>query len=462
MRSARLALALAAALLVLAGCGSSDSGSSSSSSASSSTATSANAADKCTKAQLQTRSPGTLTVATDKPAYPPYFEDNDPTNGKGFESAVAYAIADQLGFAQERGQVDGRAVQLLLRARARRTSTSTSTRSRSRRRARSASTSRRRTTRADQAVVALEGLRRRRAPPRSPTSKDAKIGVQIGTTSLDAVNAGDPAERRSRRSSTTPTTSSPRSRRARSTRSWSTCRPRFYLTAAQVPNATIVGQFTRPRRRPVGRAAGEGLAAHRLRLARRSTSSSPPASCAQIKQQLDEPGRRRARCLPVAPGGSRRRPSDPAVTRPRRARGGAAAPAARGQAIAAVSTVVVLGGLAALDPDQPRLARRPRHVLLLDRLQGRPSRTCSRASGSTSSCSASSRSSCWSSAWSSRWCGRAAAPALFPLRLLAIVYTDVFRGIPTILLVYLVGFGIPALRARPGCRPTRSCSAASR
>ena len=36
-------------------------------------------------------------------------------------------------------------------------------------------------------------------------------------------------------------------------------------------------------------------------------------------------------------------------------------------------------------------------------------------------------------------------PALFPLRLLATVYTDVFRGIPTILLVYLVGFGIPAL-----------------
>jgi polar amino acid transport system permease protein len=37
------------------------------------------------------------------------------------------------------------------------------------------------------------------------------------------------------------------------------------------------------------------------------------------------------------------------------------------------------------------------------------------------------------------------APALFPVRLLAIVYTDVFRGIPTILLVYLIGFGVPAL-----------------
>ena len=37
------------------------------------------------------------------------------------------------------------------------------------------------------------------------------------------------------------------------------------------------------------------------------------------------------------------------------------------------------------------------------------------------------------------------APALFPLRILAAVYTDVFRGIPTILLIYLTGFGIPAL-----------------
>ncbi len=39
----------------------------------------------------------------------------------------------------------------------------------------------------------------------------------------------------------------------------------------------------------------------------------------------------------------------------------------------------------------------------------------------------------------------AKAPALFPLRILAVVYTDVFRGVPTILLIYLIGFGIPAL-----------------
>jgi polar amino acid transport system permease protein len=37
------------------------------------------------------------------------------------------------------------------------------------------------------------------------------------------------------------------------------------------------------------------------------------------------------------------------------------------------------------------------------------------------------------------------SPALFPLRALAVAYTDVFRGVPVILLVYLVGFGVPAL-----------------
>ncbi len=44
---------------------------------------------------------GTLTIGTDSPAYDPWFSDNDPTNGKGFESAVAYAVADRLGFAPD-------------------------------------------------------------------------------------------------------------------------------------------------------------------------------------------------------------------------------------------------------------------------------------------------------------------------------------------------------------------------
>jgi polar amino acid transport system substrate-binding protein len=49
-------------------------------------------------AQGKTLTDGTLTIATDSPAYDPWFKDNDPSNGKGFESAVAYAVADELGF----------------------------------------------------------------------------------------------------------------------------------------------------------------------------------------------------------------------------------------------------------------------------------------------------------------------------------------------------------------------------
>lgn len=42
-------------------------------------------------------------------------------------------------------------------------------------------------------------------------------------------------------------------------------------------------------------------------------------------------------------------------------------------------------------------------------------------------------------------CRISRAAALYPVRLLAVVYTDVFRGIPTILIIYLIGFGVPAL-----------------
>ena len=45
--------------------------------------------------------PGKLTIATGDIAYEPYVLDDDPASGEGFESAVAYAIADKLGFAPE-------------------------------------------------------------------------------------------------------------------------------------------------------------------------------------------------------------------------------------------------------------------------------------------------------------------------------------------------------------------------
>ncbi|MEV4639052.1 ABC transporter substrate-binding protein [Actinoplanes sp. NPDC049548] len=52
----------------------------------------------CTPGALDTRTPGKLTIGTDNPAYEPWFSDNKPANGKGFESAVAYQVAERLGY----------------------------------------------------------------------------------------------------------------------------------------------------------------------------------------------------------------------------------------------------------------------------------------------------------------------------------------------------------------------------
>jgi polar amino acid transport system substrate-binding protein len=68
------------------------------------------AAAACPKASLTLVKSGQLTIGTDNPAYPPWYgggtpkgskwKINDPSTGKGFESAVAYAVAKRLGFAK--------------------------------------------------------------------------------------------------------------------------------------------------------------------------------------------------------------------------------------------------------------------------------------------------------------------------------------------------------------------------
>lgn len=102
-----LAIGLAAtAALVLAGCAPQESNSAASSaaaptSAATMAASSAPAIDPCAPENLTTVEAGKLTIGTDSPAYPPYFVDDDPSNGEGFESAVAYAVAEGLGFAPQ-------------------------------------------------------------------------------------------------------------------------------------------------------------------------------------------------------------------------------------------------------------------------------------------------------------------------------------------------------------------------
>jgi polar amino acid transport system substrate-binding protein len=93
--------AILAASVGLGGCATSTSTSAGAGTGTGTSSASASAtAAACSYAGVQDElyAKGVLTVATDQPAYPPWFENNKPSNGKGYESAVAYAIAAQLGF----------------------------------------------------------------------------------------------------------------------------------------------------------------------------------------------------------------------------------------------------------------------------------------------------------------------------------------------------------------------------
>jgi polar amino acid transport system substrate-binding protein len=97
MRLVALTVVVITTATAAAGCGGS----------SSTTTTTSAAGASCVKSQLTLVKPDQLTVGTDNPAYPPWYAGgtkssfwkvNDPSTGKGFESATAYAVAKQLGF----------------------------------------------------------------------------------------------------------------------------------------------------------------------------------------------------------------------------------------------------------------------------------------------------------------------------------------------------------------------------
>lgn len=87
---------IGAALIVITGCAPADN-----SSAGGSATASASAPLNCAPASMSTLTAGKLTIATDNPVYPPWFVDNKPENGQGYESAVAYAVATKLGYTKD-------------------------------------------------------------------------------------------------------------------------------------------------------------------------------------------------------------------------------------------------------------------------------------------------------------------------------------------------------------------------
>ena len=462
MRRKALALAPLAAVLLLAACGTStNTASSTSPSASGSASPSAT----CTKDSLTTFAAGKLTVATGEPAYSPWVDDDKPESGKGFEAAVAYAVAKQLGYAD--------------------------------------------------ADVDLGAHHASTAPSR-PGPKKFDFNIQQFSITEERKKAVDfssgyydvtPGRRVATRAARSPTSPPwPASRTPSSARPSAPPRCKaiedqiqpttkaqvfndnaaavtalknkqidglvvdlptaFYLAAAEIDNGVIVGQLpdSGHRQGAARPAAGQGQPADRVRhrgrrrAARRRHAGQAAGRVAALRQahpscreRRPEPRGRRGRLRGTAEAWT---PSEHELARRAVA---SVAEHAGASLVAVVSSVVVIGGLVAVvvtSTGWPVVQETFFDVVL------RPARSCPaifegfmlnlRARGLLDHVIARARRCCSRSPRTSR------AAALAPFRLLATVYVDIFRGIPLLLVIYLIGFGVPALQPRRASRPPTS------
>jgi polar amino acid transport system substrate-binding protein len=197
-------------------------------------------ANACAPENLALKTPGQLTVGTDSPAYEPWFSNNDPSNGKGFESAVAYAVAHELGFSPDQvtwvkvpfnnsyapgeKSFDFDINQISITpARAKVVDFSDGYYS------------------AAQAVVALKGSKAAQATDLAEL-KPLKLGAQTGTTSLTAIRDGIQPDQ-------PPLVFDDTNQAKQALNNGQLdaflvdLPTAFYITAVEIPKATIVGQF---------------------------------------------------------------------------------------------------------------------------------------------------------------------------------------------------------------------------
>ena len=233
LRSAAV-LATVPLLLAAVGCAPTDESSGGSSSSASASPAS------CSPKDLALKRNGTLTIGTDSPAYDPWFAKNDPTNGQGFESAVAYAVAKQLGFSKSQvtwvkvpfnssyapgaKKFDFDINQISITpARAKVVDFSDGYYS------------------AAQGVIALKGSKAAGVTSLAGL-KGLKLGAQTGTTSLTAID--DVIKPSSQPLVFDDTNQAKQALLNKQGDAILTDLPTaFYITAAEIPNSTIVGQF---------------------------------------------------------------------------------------------------------------------------------------------------------------------------------------------------------------------------
>jgi polar amino acid transport system substrate-binding protein len=211
--------------------------------------------DACARENLALVTAGKLTIGTDNPAYPPYFqipasgsatapwELGDPTNGQGFEGAFAYALAEQLGFSKDAVSWIVVPFDNSFAPGAKKFDVDINQISYKPERAQAVDLSDGYYT-LNQSVVALK------ANPLATTTSIAalkafKFGAQVGTTSLDTINTV-----------IAPTTAAKvynsnddaiAALKAKQIDGLVVDLPTaFYVTAAQVDNSVVVGQFAPP------------------------------------------------------------------------------------------------------------------------------------------------------------------------------------------------------------------------
>lgn len=230
--------ALAAMALAFAACGDDDE-----SSDDETADTSGVSLEDCQADGLETLDAGTLTIATDSPAFPPYFEDDDPANGMGFESAVGFAIGEKLGFSAEMVEWVVEPFNSSYRPGPKDFDFDVNQISITPKRSMAVDFSSPYYT-ADQALVALKGSGFEDATSLADFA-DATIGVQIGTTSLEAVDASiapssDPQVFDTSNDVVTAL------KQGQVDAIVVDVPTAFFLTAVQVPKGEIVGQFPAP------------------------------------------------------------------------------------------------------------------------------------------------------------------------------------------------------------------------
>jgi len=194
----------------------------------------------CKPAKLTLVKAGTLTVATDDPAYDPWFSDNKPSNGKGFESAVAYAVADKLGFSKDKVTWVKQGFNQAIQPGTKKFDFDINQFSISAKRAKAVDFSSGYYT-VSQAIITLKNSKFANATSLADL-KDAKLGAQIATTSLDAIDQIDPK--------TKPLVYDDTSKAGQALANKQVdaivadLPTAYYLTAAEIDNSKIVGEFT--------------------------------------------------------------------------------------------------------------------------------------------------------------------------------------------------------------------------